>query len=89
MEAHITSGDTSLFFESDIRGGSAMLQILGLVLIAAMPSSGLREAVESLHEVYEFHAENLRLPPSNRRVAEGGLATLVEPSKRAGLVLEE
>ena len=89
MAAHITSGDTSLFFESEIQGESVMLKILGCVLIATMPSPGLTEAVESLQEVYEFHAENLRLPPSNRRVAEGGLAALVEPSKRAGLVLEE
>ena len=89
MEAHITTGDTSLFFESAVQDRSAMLRILGWVLIAAMPASGLREAVESLHDVYEFHAENLRLPPSTRRVAEGGIAALAEPTKRAGLVLEE
>ena len=89
MEAHITTGDTSLFFESDNQSRSAMLRILGCVLIAAMPASDLTEAVESLHGIYEFRAENLRLPPSNRRVAEEGLGALVEPSTRAGLVLEE
>ena len=89
MEARVTSGDTSLSFESDVHGGPAMLKILGWILIAGMPSLGLREAVEGLQEVYEFHAQNLRLPPSNRRVAEGGLAGLVEPSRRTGLVLEE
>ena len=89
MEAQLESGDTSFLVESDVHGEPAMLKILGWLLIAAMPSLGLKEAVEGLHEVYEFHAENLRLPPSNRSAAEGGLAALVEPSKRAGLLLEE
>ena len=89
MEAHITTGDTSLFFESDTQDRSAILKIIGWVLIATMPSSGLTEAVESPHDAYDVHAENLRLPPPDRPVAEEGLAALVEPSKRSGLLLEE
>ncbi len=64
----VSAGPYRLSFESESDGVEAIKRLVAYFLVSVMPRDGLDESLTSLHEIYEFNEENLRL-------------ALVEPSQ--------
>jgi hypothetical protein len=83
----------SLWIDGAIDGSDSAIvrRILGYMLMTAMPSQALPEALDALRGIYDFHAENARLarqlpPPIATRSVSG---RIVARSERPDLVLAE
>ena len=77
----------SLEFEGE--GISALLRLVGHVIIALMPEEGLEETLTSLKENFEYYTENTRyklLPPVE---SWRGIGNIVSTSTRPDLIIPE